>query len=465
MAGAQQADRRLLYVEPVVAEQRADVDLSDRAGREQLAQRVEAGGRCPRRRRARDGRARRRSRDPAAPRSPRRRRSRGRGRALRPAASGCRRVPARSARARRRSACGRGGRRARRRRERARRRPRARATTASAATRSGIVAISTGQESLMCGVTMTSRTPSAASRRACARAAASSAAPSSTPGSRCRCRSTYDMDFLSYGGSSVPARAFVAMVVFPTVAGCSSLLPGFHGFVTNERRAAGGTADAHRAMARVRAGVGPLAARRAPRPGAAAGVRAAVRRRDPALGLPPRSCSAVSRRLLAARRALQVFVVIALVVLGWALARDSCAALEPLLFRRMDTATAGTAGFVIRLLDDAGGDRRRAEHRRRQPGSDRDRRVVLRRRVRPRRAADARQPDRRRRAAERPAVPRRRPRAPAGRRRSPGGSRGSSRRSGCSTRRSTPATIRCSCPTASCWRCRSARCASPRRSR
>ena len=41
--------------------------------------------------------------------------------------------------------------------------------------------------------------------------------------------------------------------------------------------------------------------------------------------------------------------MIALVVLGWALARDFVRGLEPLLFRRMDTATAGTAGFVIRL--------------------------------------------------------------------------------------------------------------------
>jgi small-conductance mechanosensitive channel len=48
--------------------------------------------------------------------------------------------------------------------------------------------------------------------------------------------------------------------------------------------------------------------------------------------------------------AIQVFVVIALVILGWALARDVVRGLEPLLFRRMDTATAGTAGFVIRLL-------------------------------------------------------------------------------------------------------------------
>jgi small-conductance mechanosensitive channel len=48
--------------------------------------------------------------------------------------------------------------------------------------------------------------------------------------------------------------------------------------------------------------------------------------------------------------ALQIFVVIALVVSGWALARDFVRGLEPLLFSRMDTATAGTAGFVIRLL-------------------------------------------------------------------------------------------------------------------
>jgi small conductance mechanosensitive channel len=48
--------------------------------------------------------------------------------------------------------------------------------------------------------------------------------------------------------------------------------------------------------------------------------------------------------------ALQVFVVLALVIIGWALARDFVRGLEPILFKRMDTATAGTAGFVIRLL-------------------------------------------------------------------------------------------------------------------
>jgi small conductance mechanosensitive channel len=47
---------------------------------------------------------------------------------------------------------------------------------------------------------------------------------------------------------------------------------------------------------------------------------------------------------------LQVFVVLALIIVGWALARDFVRGLEPVMFRRMDTATAGTAGFVIRLL-------------------------------------------------------------------------------------------------------------------
>jgi len=47
---------------------------------------------------------------------------------------------------------------------------------------------------------------------------------------------------------------------------------------------------------------------------------------------------------------LQVFVVLALIIVGWALARDFVRGLEPIMFRRMDKATAGTAGFVIRLL-------------------------------------------------------------------------------------------------------------------
>jgi small conductance mechanosensitive channel len=41
--------------------------------------------------------------------------------------------------------------------------------------------------------------------------------------------------------------------------------------------------------------------------------------------------------------------VIALLILGWAIARDAGRALGPALFRRMDPATAGTVGFLIRL--------------------------------------------------------------------------------------------------------------------
>ena len=45
-----------------------------------------------------------------------------------------------------------------------------------------------------------------------------------------------------------------------------------------------------------------------------------------------------------------VVTVIALVILGWAIARDIGRSLGPPLFRRLDPATAGTVGFLIRLL-------------------------------------------------------------------------------------------------------------------
>jgi small conductance mechanosensitive channel len=41
---------------------------------------------------------------------------------------------------------------------------------------------------------------------------------------------------------------------------------------------------------------------------------------------------------------------VALVVLGWALARSLAAGVAPQLFRRMDPGTAGTVGFLIRLV-------------------------------------------------------------------------------------------------------------------
>ena len=47
---------------------------------------------------------------------------------------------------------------------------------------------------------------------------------------------------------------------------------------------------------------------------------------------------------------IMVVTVIALVILGWAIARDIGRGLGPPLFRRLDPATAGTVGFLIRLL-------------------------------------------------------------------------------------------------------------------
>lgn len=47
---------------------------------------------------------------------------------------------------------------------------------------------------------------------------------------------------------------------------------------------------------------------------------------------------------------MRVATVIALVILGWAIARDIGRGLGPPLFRRLDPATAGTVGFLIRLV-------------------------------------------------------------------------------------------------------------------
>ena len=46
---------------------------------------------------------------------------------------------------------------------------------------------------------------------------------------------------------------------------------------------------------------------------------------------------------------VRAFTAIALLILGWRLARDVGRTLAPSLFRRMDPATAGTVGFLIRL--------------------------------------------------------------------------------------------------------------------
>jgi len=47
---------------------------------------------------------------------------------------------------------------------------------------------------------------------------------------------------------------------------------------------------------------------------------------------------------------IRVVTIIALLILGWAIARDIGKAAAPTFFRRMDPATAGTVGFVIRLV-------------------------------------------------------------------------------------------------------------------
>ena len=47
---------------------------------------------------------------------------------------------------------------------------------------------------------------------------------------------------------------------------------------------------------------------------------------------------------------VRIGTTIALVVLGWAIARDVGRALGPALFRRLDPGTAGTTGFLIRLF-------------------------------------------------------------------------------------------------------------------
>src|SRR5690349_22875966 len=54
-------------------------------------------------------------------------------------------------------------------------------------------------------------------------------------------------------------------------------------------------------------------------------------------------------RQTASNTAFQIGIVVALVVLGWAFSRDLGRAAAPTFFKRMDPATAGTVGFLIRL--------------------------------------------------------------------------------------------------------------------
>jgi len=55
-------------------------------------------------------------------------------------------------------------------------------------------------------------------------------------------------------------------------------------------------------------------------------------------------------RLFGVDMPVRVLTVIALVILGWRFARDVGRATGPALFRRLDPGTAGTVGFLIRLL-------------------------------------------------------------------------------------------------------------------
>src|SRR4051812_33102467 len=55
-------------------------------------------------------------------------------------------------------------------------------------------------------------------------------------------------------------------------------------------------------------------------------------------------------RISGAETPIRIVTVVALLMLGWALIRDVGRLLGPSLFRRMDPATAGTVGFLIRLV-------------------------------------------------------------------------------------------------------------------
>jgi small-conductance mechanosensitive channel len=56
------------------------------------------------------------------------------------------------------------------------------------------------------------------------------------------------------------------------------------------------------------------------------------------------------RGLLGTDVPVRVATVIALLMLGWAIARDLGRLIGPTMFRRMDPATAGTVGFLVRLV-------------------------------------------------------------------------------------------------------------------
>jgi small conductance mechanosensitive channel len=68
------------------------------------------------------------------------------------------------------------------------------------------------------------------------------------------------------------------------------------------------------------------------------------------LGAAPRSGNAARELEAGLETPVRVVTVLALVIPGWAIARDFGRGLGPALFRRLDPATAGTVGFLIRLI-------------------------------------------------------------------------------------------------------------------
>jgi small-conductance mechanosensitive channel len=59
------------------------------------------------------------------------------------------------------------------------------------------------------------------------------------------------------------------------------------------------------------------------------------------------------RRLIGLDEPIRIATAIAIIGLGWSLARDVGRWLQPALFRRLDQGTAGTVGFLIRLATTA----------------------------------------------------------------------------------------------------------------
>ncbi|MCW2970321.1 MAG: mechanosensitive ion channel family protein [Solirubrobacterales bacterium] len=79
------------------------------------------------------------------------------------------------------------------------------------------------------------------------------------------------------------------------------------------------------------------------------GVVAFYDRRVSILGAAGRHGSAAHELEPGLETLVRVLTVVALLTLGWAIARDIGRSLGPPLFRRLDPATAGTVGFLIRL--------------------------------------------------------------------------------------------------------------------